>query len=60
MLFRSVMIRAGPDEQAEKVEKVTGIRTIAASDRMIIDIGDDITISEAEAFEEGWIPNTSP
>ncbi|HKM09577.1 MAG TPA: MBL fold metallo-hydrolase [Candidatus Methanomethylophilaceae archaeon] len=55
-----VMIRAGPDEQAEKVEKVTGIRTIAASDRMIIDIGDDITISEAEAFEEGWIPNTSP
>lgn len=55
-----VMIRAGPDRQAEKVEKATGIRTIAAKDRMIIDIGEDIRISEAEAFEEGWIPDTSP
>lgn len=55
-----VMIRSGPEKQAEKAEKATGVRTIAARDRMILDLGKDIKISDAEVFEPGWIPDTSP
>ena len=55
-----VMIRAGPEQQADKAEKATGVRTIAARDRMIVDIDTDILISDSEIFEQGWIPNTSP
>lgn len=55
-----VMIRAGPELQAKKAEDATGIRTIAARDRMILDVNEHIEISDAEIFEQGWIPDTSP
>lgn len=55
-----VMIRSGPEKQAERAETATGVKTIAARDRMILEIDDVIKISDAETFEQGWIPDTSP
>ena len=55
-----LMIKTGPEKQAEKVEKATGIRTLAMRDRTVVDIGYEITFSEADAYEEEWIPNSSP
>jgi phosphoribosyl 1,2-cyclic phosphodiesterase len=55
-----VMIRHGPEKQASIAEKATGIKTIAGRDRMAVDIGDDITLSDLEIHEQGWIPDTSP
>jgi len=54
-----VMIKRGPHIQAEKTEKKTGIRTVAAKDLMVLDIGDDISISEAMAYNDEWIPPSS-
>ena len=55
-----VIIRRGPDKEAESVERATGIRTIAAHDLMVLDVGDELTFSDAETYEGGWIPDSSP
>lgn len=55
-----VIIREGVDGQADMVESATGVRTMAARDLMVIDVDDDIRISDAERFDGEWIPSTSP
>ncbi len=56
-----VIIRRGPDKEAKKVEDATGIKTIAAEDLMVLDVGEDLTFSEANTFDDGpWIPDSSP
>lgn len=55
-----VIIRRGPDREAESVERATGIRTIAAHDLMVLDIGRELELSDAETFEGEWIPDSSP
>lgn len=55
-----VIIRRGPDREAESVERATGIRTIAAHDLMVLDVGRELELSDAEAFEGEWIPDSSP
>jgi len=27
---------------------------------MVLDVGEELTISDAETFDDEWIPNTSP
>lgn len=55
-----VIIRRGPDKEAESVERATGIRTIAAHDLMVLDVGREFELSDAETFEGEWIPDSSP
>ena len=55
-----VIIRRGPDREAESVERATGIRTIAAHDLMVLDVGSELELSDAETFEGEWIPDSSP
>jgi len=54
-----VMIKRDPSVQAEKAEKATGIRTIAAKDLTVLDIGEKISISEAKTYDDEWIPPSS-
>ena len=55
-----VIIRRGPDKEAESVERATGIRTIAAHDLMVLDVGRELKLSDAKTFEGEWIPDSSP
>lgn len=55
-----VIIRKGPEAQAAMAEEATGIRTVAGRDLMVLDVGDDLEISDAETFEGEWIPDSSP
>ena len=54
-----VMIRADPHDQASIAENATGIRTIAANDLSVIDIGKEITVTEAKTYNDDWIPGSS-
>ena len=54
------IIRRGPDKEAESVERATGIRTIAAHDLMVLDVGRELKLSDAKTFEGEWIPDSSP
>ena len=55
-----VIIRRGPDKEAESVERATDIRTIAAHDLMVLDVGRELKLSDAKTFEGEWIPDSSP
>lgn len=55
-----VILRRGPEKEARMVEDATGVRTIAAHDLMTLDVGADISVSDAETFEGEWIPDSSP
>ncbi len=55
-----VIIRKGPEVQAGMAEEATGIRTIAGRDLMVLDVGEELEISDAETFEGEWIPDSSP
>ena len=55
-----VIIRKGPEAQARMAEEATGIRTIAGRDLMVLDVGEELEISDAETFEGEWIPDSSP
>ena len=54
-----MMIRGGPDKQARKAEDATRIRTLAARDLMTLDIDDSISVSDAETYDDEWIPPSS-
>ena len=54
-----VLIRAGPEKEAAYVEERTGVRTIAARDRMVLDVGDELEVSDAPCYDDGWIPPSS-
>ncbi len=55
-----VIIRKGPEAQAEMAEEATGVKTIAGRDLMVLDVGEELEISDAETFEGEWIPDSSP
>jgi phosphoribosyl 1,2-cyclic phosphodiesterase len=55
-----VMIKSGPEAQAEETEKRTGIRTVAARDLDILNVDDSISISRAATYSGEWIPDSSP
>lgn len=54
-----VMIRSDPDIQAKNIENATDVKCIAGRDLMILNIGKDITVTDAETFEGLWIPPSS-
>ena len=54
-----VIIRRGPDSEAALAQEATGIRTIAGYDLMVLDVGDELRFSEAETFNDEWIPPSS-
>ena len=54
-----VIIRRGPDSEAALVQEATGVRSIAGHDLMILDVGEELTISDAETFDDEWIPPSS-
>ena len=55
-----VMIRRDPVKQARMAEEATGIRTIAGHDLMILDVDDELRLSDSETFDDEWIPPSSP
>ena len=55
-----VMIKRSPEKQALGVEKKTGVRTIAARDLIVLDVGKALSLSAAETFDDEWIPDSSP
>ncbi len=55
-----IMIKKDPAKQAEMTEKATGIRTIAATDLLVLDIGEDIIMSNAQKYDDEWIPPSAP
>ena len=55
-----VIIRKGPEAQAGMAEDATGVKTIAGRDLMVLDVGEELEISDAETFEGEWIPDSSP
>ena len=55
-----VIIRKGPEAQAGMAEEATGVKTIAGRDLMVLDVGEELGISDAETFEGEWIPDSSP
>ena len=55
-----VIIRRGPEAQAGMAEEATGVKTIAGRDLMVLDVGEELEISDAETFEGEWIPDSSP
>lgn len=54
------ILRKVPESEAAIVEEATGIRTVAARDLMVVDVGEDIALSDADRYDDGWIPDTSP
>lgn len=55
-----VIIKRDPNKEAAMVEAETGIRTIAGHDLMTLDVGEDIVIGDAVAYNDDWIPPSSP
>ncbi|MBO4798894.1 MAG: MBL fold metallo-hydrolase [Candidatus Methanomethylophilaceae archaeon] len=53
------ILRKGAEKEAEFVRDSTGVRTIAARDRMVLDVGDEITVSDAACYDDDWIPPSS-
>jgi len=54
-----VMIKIGPDKQAAKAERMTGLRTLAADDLTQLEIGKDLSVSAAKTYDDNWIPKSS-
>ncbi len=49
-----VVLKEGPESEAETAEKETGCRVIAGRDLMQIDIGEDIVVSDLEPHKPEW------
>ena len=54
-----VIIRRGPDKEAALAQEATGIRTIAGHDLMVLDVGEELELSDAETYDDEWIPPSS-
>ena len=57
-----VMLEESPEAQAEMCQKLSGVRTVAGRDLMTLDVGDDLSISDARQYpqDEFWIPDWTP
>lgn len=55
-----VMIKRDPVKQANMTEDKTGVRTVSVNDLDVLDVGDELTITESETYDDLWIPNSSP
>lgn len=55
-----VILRRGPEHEAEYVQNATGIRTIAGHDLMILDVDNELSLSDAQTYDDGWIPDSAP
>lgn len=54
-----VIIRRGPDSEAAKTQEATGIRTVAGRDLMVLDVGEELVLSDAVTYDDDWIPPSS-
>ena len=55
-----VILRRGADNEAAMTQEATGVRTIAGHDLMILDVGEELVLSDAKTYDEPWIPGSSP
>lgn len=55
-----VMIKRDPLKQAAYAEEQTGVKTVSPYDLDVIDVGEKITFSRSETFDDEWIPDSSP
>ena len=55
-----VILRRGVDEEASYVQQETGVRTMAAHDLMVMDVGEEISLTDATIYDDDWIPSTAP
>ena len=54
-----VMIKHDPVEQARVVEERTGVRTVAGRDLMVLDVGEEVSITDELVYSDDWIPPSS-
>ena len=55
-----VMIKEDPEKQARMCEEISGVRTVAADDLTVLNIGEEVTLDRAQVFDDGWIPEWAP
>ena len=55
-----VMIKKGPDRQAQETEERTGVRTVSARDLDMLEVGRDLSVSVTPAYNDEWIPDSAP
>ncbi len=55
-----VILRRGPESEAGYVEGLTGVRTIAGRDLMVLDVGEELSVYQETAHDDPWIPESSP
>lgn len=55
-----VILRRGPDKEAQSTQESTGVKTIAGHDLMVLDVDDELTLSDAQTYDGEWIPDSSP
>jgi phosphoribosyl 1,2-cyclic phosphodiesterase len=55
-----VMIKRGPEKQALKTEKMTGVKTVSVKDLDVLDVGGELTFSSSKIYDDEWIPDSSP
>ena len=55
-----VIIKRNPEKEAAMTQEATGVRTIAGHDLMVLDVDEKLRLSDAETFDDQWIPSTSP
>lgn len=56
------MLKHVPEKEAQKCQDASGVRTVAGRDYMVLEVGEKITVSDAEKFPEndGWFPPRNP
>ena len=55
-----VIIKRDPEKEAAMTQEATGIRTVAGHDLMVLDVGEELQLSDAKTYSEPWIPGSSP
>lgn len=55
-----VIIMNGPENEAMMTQERTGVKTVAGRDLMVMDVGKEITFSDAQTFDDDWFPDWFP
>lgn len=55
-----VMLEEGPEAQARMCQEATGVRTVAGRDLMVLNVGEDLSLSDARTYDDDWFPDWAP
>jgi phosphoribosyl 1,2-cyclic phosphodiesterase len=55
-----VILQRDPDKEAAIAQERTDVRTVAGKDLMVLEVGEEISFSEADTFDDDWFPDWFP